>query len=114
LRIIVLRSSKGHDKKRKTDRSVNNVDRSWCNKEYRPRPSEFEGFLDRICIFHPQGKHKTQDCDRLQGFADEVLKMAKKVNQEKKPNEPKNDFPEDHKKVNYTYGGPGFYESKRK
>jgi hypothetical protein len=29
-------SSKGHD------------------KEYRPRPGEFEGFLDHICIFHPR------------------------------------------------------------
>jgi hypothetical protein len=24
-----------------------------------PRSSEFEGFLYHICIFHPQGKHKT-------------------------------------------------------
>jgi hypothetical protein len=27
-------SSKGHDKKRKVDRSVNNVDQPRCNKEY--------------------------------------------------------------------------------
>jgi hypothetical protein len=58
-------SSKGHDKKRKVDRSVNNVERSRHNKEYRPRPGEFEGFLDRICIFHSEGKHKIWDCDRL-------------------------------------------------
>jgi hypothetical protein len=45
--------------------------------EYQPRPGEFEGFLDYICIFHAQQKHKTQNCDRLQGFIDEVLKMAK-------------------------------------
>jgi hypothetical protein len=32
-------------------------------QEYRPRLGEFEGFLDRIYIFHPQGKHKTQNCD---------------------------------------------------
>jgi hypothetical protein len=44
-------SSKGDDKKRKVDCSINAVQRSWCNKEYRPRPGEFEGFLDRICIF---------------------------------------------------------------
>jgi hypothetical protein len=56
--------------------------------------------LDRICIFHPIGKHKTQDCDRLQGFTDEVLKTAKKVDQEKKPEEVKGNFPEAHKKVN--------------
>jgi hypothetical protein len=58
-------SSKGHHKKRKADRSVNNVERPRCNKEYCPRLGEFEGFLDRICIFHPQGKHKTRVCDRL-------------------------------------------------
>jgi hypothetical protein len=45
-----LSSSKGHDKKMKVDRSVNMVERSWCNKEYRPRLGEFEGFLDCICI----------------------------------------------------------------
>jgi hypothetical protein len=39
-------SSKGHDKKRKADRSVNNIERPRCNKEYRSRPGEFEGFLD--------------------------------------------------------------------
>jgi hypothetical protein len=67
-------SSKGHDKKRKVYHSINTVERLRCNKEYHPRPGEFEGFLDRICIFHPQGKHKTSDYDRLQGFVDEVLK----------------------------------------
>jgi hypothetical protein len=74
-------SSKGHDQKRKAGHSVNTVEQPWCHKEYRPRPGEFEGFLDCICIFHPYGKHKTQDCDRLQGFADEVLKMDKGADQ---------------------------------
>jgi hypothetical protein len=46
-------SSKGHNKKRKADHSVNAVEWPRCNKEYRPKPDEFEGFLDRICIFHP-------------------------------------------------------------
>jgi hypothetical protein len=87
-------SSKGHDKKRKADRSINAVERPWLNKEYRPRPGEFEGFLDRICIFHLQGKHKTRDYDRLQGFIDEVLKTAKGADQEKKLEEPKDDFPQ--------------------
>jgi hypothetical protein len=40
--------------------------------------------------------------------------MAKKADQEKKPEEPKGDFPEAHKKVNYIYGGPDSYESRRK
>jgi hypothetical protein len=107
-------SSKGHDKKRKAGRSINNVLRLCRNKEYWPRPGEFEGFLDWICIFHPHGKHKTQNCNRLQGFIDEVLKTTKKVNQEKKPEDLKGDFPEAHKEVNYIYGGSNSYESKRK
>jgi hypothetical protein len=46
-------SSKGHDKKRKVDHSVNVVERPRHNKQYRPRLGEFEGFLDHICFFHP-------------------------------------------------------------
>jgi hypothetical protein len=107
-------ASKGHDKKRKANHSINTVERPRCNKEYRPRLGEFKGFLDHICIFHPQGKHKTQNCDRLQGFVDEVLKTAKGADQEKKPEEPKGDFPKAHKEVNYIYGGPDSYESRRK
>jgi hypothetical protein len=49
-------SSKGHEKKRKVDHSVNVVERPRRHKEYRPRPGKFEGFPDRICIFHPLGK----------------------------------------------------------
>jgi hypothetical protein len=90
------------------------VERLQCNKEYWPKPNEFEGFLDRICIFHPEEKHKTQKCDRLQGFVEEVLKMAKEANQEKKPKEPNGDFPEAHKDVNYIYGVLDSYESRRK
>jgi hypothetical protein len=47
-------------------------------------------------------------------FIDQVLKTAKKANQEKKPEEQKGDFPESHKEVNYMYGGPESYESRRK
>jgi hypothetical protein len=43
----------GNDKKRKSDHSSNAVEHPHRHKEYRPRPSEFEGFLDHICIFHP-------------------------------------------------------------
>jgi hypothetical protein len=43
-----------------------------------------------------------------------VLKTAKKADQEKKPEEPNGNFPEAHKKVNYIYGGPDSYESRRK
>jgi hypothetical protein len=46
-------SSKGHNKKRKADHSVNMVERPQHNKEYQPRPGEFECFLGHICIFHP-------------------------------------------------------------
>jgi hypothetical protein len=72
-------SSKGHNKKRKLNYSVNAVERPHHHKEYRPKLGEFEGFLDRNCIFHPQGKHKTQDYNRLQGFVDEVLKTASRL-----------------------------------
>jgi hypothetical protein len=40
--------------------------------------------------------------------------MAKSANHEKKPEDPKGDFPEAHKEVNYIFGGPGSYEPKRK
>jgi hypothetical protein len=43
-----------------------------------------------------------------------VLKTAKGADQEKKPKERKGDFPEAHKEVNYIYGGPDSYESRRK
>jgi hypothetical protein len=56
-------SSKGRDKKRKLNHSINTIERPRRHKEYRPRPGEFEGFLNRICIFHPQGMHKTRDYD---------------------------------------------------
>jgi hypothetical protein len=108
------RSSKSHDKKRKVDLSINNVERLRHNKEYRPMPGEFKGFIDWICIFHPHGKHKTWDCDQHQGFIDEVVKAAKKPDQKKKPEDPKGDFPEAHKEVNYIYGGPESYEPRRK
>jgi hypothetical protein len=54
-------SSKGHNKKKKPNRSVNAVEWPHHHKEYQPRPGEFKGFLDRICIFHHQRKHKTRD-----------------------------------------------------
>jgi hypothetical protein len=37
--------------------------------------------------------------------------MAKGGDQEKNPEEPKGNFPEAHKEVNYIYGGPDSYES---
>jgi hypothetical protein len=40
--------------------------------------------------------------------------MAKAADQEKKPEDPKGDFPEAHKEVNYIFGGPDLYEPKRK
>jgi hypothetical protein len=52
-------SPKGHNKNRKADRSVNTVEWLRCHKDYRPKSGKFEGFLNHICIFHPQGKQKT-------------------------------------------------------
>jgi hypothetical protein len=46
-------TSKSHDRRRKADRSVANVDWPCCNKKYWPMPGEFECFPDWICIFHP-------------------------------------------------------------
>jgi hypothetical protein len=43
-----------------------------------------------------------------------VLKTAKGGDQEKKPKDPKGDFPKAHKEVNYIYGGPESHESWRK
>jgi hypothetical protein len=40
--------------------------------------------------------------------------MAKGSDQEKKSDESKDNFPEAHKEVNYIYGGPDSYESRRK
>jgi hypothetical protein len=40
--------------------------------------------------------------------------MGKKADQEKKPEYPKGDFPEVHKEINYIYGGPDSYKSRRK
>jgi hypothetical protein len=40
--------------------------------------------------------------------------MTKKVHQEKKSEDPKGYLLKAHKKVNYIYGGPDSYESKRK
>jgi hypothetical protein len=70
--------------------------------------------LDGICIFHPQGKHKTRECNKHQGFTNKILKSAQKANQEKKAFNPKDDFPETHKEVNYIFDSPDSYESKRK
>jgi hypothetical protein len=64
--------------------------------------------------FPPKGKHKTRDYNQLQGFVDVVLKIAKVADQEKKPEEPKGDFLEAHKEVNYIYGGLESYESRKK
>jgi hypothetical protein len=43
-----------------------------------------------------------------------MLKMDKKDDQEMNPDDPKDDFPKAHKEVNYMYGGPDSYESRRK
>jgi hypothetical protein len=59
--------------------------------------------MDGICIFHSQVKHKTRDCNKPQGFANKVLKSSKKAEQEKKAEDPKNDFPEARKEINYIF-----------
>jgi hypothetical protein len=77
--------SKSNYGKRKPDRTVANVERLCHSRTvYRPLPDMYVGYLDGICMFHPHRKHKTRVCNKLQGFANEVLKSAKKVEQEKK------------------------------
>jgi hypothetical protein len=50
-------TSTNNDKKRKHELSVANVEQPHHNRtKYQPQPSEFEGFLDRICIFSSPGK----------------------------------------------------------
>jgi hypothetical protein len=46
-------TSKSNNRKRKSDHSVANIERSRHNKEYWPPLGEFEWFLDKINIFHP-------------------------------------------------------------
>jgi hypothetical protein len=49
--------------------------------------------LDHICIFQSQGKHKTWDCDQLQGFANVVFKMTKRPIKRKGPKNRRAIFP---------------------
>jgi hypothetical protein len=47
-------TSMSKEKKRKPDRMMANVERPRCSRtEYQPRPDEYEGYLDGICMFHP-------------------------------------------------------------
>jgi hypothetical protein len=79
------RISKSNYKKRRLDRTVANVERLCHSRTvYRPLPDMYVGYLDGICMFHPHGKHMTRVSNKLQGFTNEVLKSAKKVEQEKK------------------------------
>jgi hypothetical protein len=63
-------TSKNNNKKIKPGRSVANIEQPHHNRtEYRPQTGEFEGFLDRICIFHPRGNKilgTVTDCKDLQ------------------------------------------------
>jgi hypothetical protein len=42
------------------------------------------------------------------------MKLATKVDHDRKPEDPKGDFPEAHKEVNYIFSRPDSYESRRK
>jgi hypothetical protein len=83
-------SSKGHDKKRKTDRFDNAVERPKL------------GNLMASWIAFASSTHR------------ESTRLGTVTDQEKKPKEPKGDFLEAHKEVNYIYGGPDSYESRQK
>jgi hypothetical protein len=72
-------TSKSHDKKRKADRSLANVERPRRNKEYRPRPGEFEGFLDRIYILTPR------ESTRLRTTTDSKISQMRSSRQPQRP-----------------------------
>ncbi|GJN36655.1 hypothetical protein PR202_gb25535 [Eleusine coracana subsp. coracana] len=110
------------DKKRKPDNAVNTVDQFWKNPRMN-QPSTDE-LLSVICPWHPKGNHKAKDCYYLKGFATVALKVAKdppRCNNNNK-DKPKNDddkddsgeFQEPRKEVNFIFGGPDVYTSKRK
>jgi hypothetical protein len=62
----------------------------------------------------PTREAKDSGYNHLQCFAGEVLMSAKKTDQDKKPEDPKGDFPKARKEVNYIFSWPDSYESKRK
>jgi hypothetical protein len=61
-------TSKSNNKKRKSDCSIANVERSCHNKEYQPQLGEYESILEQICIFHPRESTRPRtvtDCKAL-------------------------------------------------
>jgi hypothetical protein len=105
---------KNNDKKRKLNWCVANVEQQCHNSTmYRPRLGEFKGFLDRICIFHPRENTRLETMTRNKG-----LRWSPQVDQKgwerQEARRSEGDLPEVHKEVNYIYGGPDSYESRRK
>ncbi|GJN37028.1 hypothetical protein PR202_gb25946 [Eleusine coracana subsp. coracana] len=110
------------DKNRKPDNAVNMVDRFRKNPRMN-QPSTNE-LLSGICPWHPKGNHKAKDCYYLKGFATAALKVAKdplrrnNSNKDKPNNDDDKDdsgeFQEPRKEVNFIFGGPDAYTSKRK
>ncbi|KAK3161145.1 hypothetical protein QOZ80_1BG0072700 [Eleusine coracana subsp. coracana] len=110
------------DKKRKPDNAVNTVDRFWKNPRTN-QPSTNE-LLSGICPWHPKGNHKAKDCYYLKGFATAALKVAKDPPRHNNSNKDKpkdiddkddlGEFQEPRKEVNFIFGGPDAYTSKRK
>jgi hypothetical protein len=102
-------SSKGHDKKRKADRSVNAVEQLQHHKEYRPRLGDFEGFASASSNPRNSTRSRTvTDSKVLQ------MRFSRRPEVPITSPKPNDNFPEAHKGVNYIYGGPDLYESRRK
>ncbi|KAK3142839.1 hypothetical protein QOZ80_4BG0352370 [Eleusine coracana subsp. coracana] len=110
------------DKRRKPDNVVNTVDR--FRKNPRTNQPSTDELLSGLCPWHPKGNHKAKDCYYLKGFAPAALKVAKdpprrnNSNKDKtKDDDDKDDsgeFQEPRKEVNFIFGGPDAYTSKRR
>jgi hypothetical protein len=115
-------TSIGNDKKRKHDHSVANVEPGEFEVFHRQQQDEkVPASFERVWSFpwwnmhlSPTREAKDSGYNHLQCFAGEVLMSAKKTDQDKKPKDPKGDFPKARKEVNYIFSWPDSYESKRK
>ncbi|GJM87649.1 hypothetical protein PR202_ga03626 [Eleusine coracana subsp. coracana] len=108
------------DKKQKSENMVVVVDR--MRKNPRTNQQTMDDLLSDPCLWHPKGNHKVKDCYQLKGFTTAALKVAKdppRRNDNDKTNDrddkdEEGEFQEPRKEVNFIFGGPDAYMSKRK
>ncbi|GJN23894.1 hypothetical protein PR202_gb11586 [Eleusine coracana subsp. coracana] len=108
------------EKKRKSNNMVHMVDR--FQKNPRTNQPSTDELLSGPYLWHPKGNHKAKDCYRLKGFVIAALKVAKDPPRHNSKDKTKDDgymddsgeFQEPRKEVNFIFGGPDAYVSKRK